>query len=320
MTRTLVAMLAALACAAATAQDAYPATPVRLIVPAPPGGANDIIARIVGERLAERLKQPFVIDNRPGATGNIAAEMVARAAPDGYTMHIGNATIYLVNPRIFTKLSFDAEKDTLPAALIAELTNALGVAAASPYRSVRDIVAAAHANPGKLNFGSGGNGTTAHLFGELLKARTGADMVHVPYKGAGAMLTDLVAGRIDFTLENLPAVAPFLKSKQLRALAVTSGERWPLAADLPTMREQGIADFDITSWFALMVPAKTPRAILDRLNEATNAVLREPETIKRLEALGARTLHGDVDRTLAYIRSGSRGWIDAVTAARLKVD
>ena len=312
-------LLAAL-CAPAVAQDNWPSKPVRFIVPAPPGGANDIIARLIGERLTARLGQPFVMDNRPGATGNIAAETVARAAPDGYTMHIGNATIFIVNPRVFSKLSFDAEKDTVPAALLAQITNGFVVPANSPYKSPGDLFAAARANPGKLNFGSGGNGTTAHLFGELLKVRTGTQMTHVPYKGAGAMLTDLIAGRIDFALENLPAVAPFAKSNQLRILAVTSGERWPLAPDLPTLQESGVQDFNILSWFGLFLPAKTPRPILDKLNAATNAVLREPETLKRLEGLGARPLHGNVDETLAFIRRDSRAWIDAVKAANLKID
>lgn len=322
MSRFAFALLTALACMPVCAQVAgnYPSKPVRFIVPAPPGGANDIIARLFAERLSERLGQPFIVDNRPGATGNIATEIVVRAPPDGYTMHIGNATIFIVNPLIFRKLSFDAGKETVPAALMAQITNGLVVSGKSPLNSVAELIAMARANPGKLNFGSGGNGTTAHLFGELLMVRTGIQMTHVPFKGTGIMLTDLIAGRIDLALENLPAVRPLVQSGQLRALAVTSGERWPLTPELPTLQEQGVQDFNILSWFGIFLPAKTPRPILERLNEAVNAAVREPDVIKRLEGIGARPLAGSLDESVAFIARERRAWVDAVNASKLKID
>lgn len=306
--------------AQADADPKYPSKPVRFIVPAPPGGANDIIARIVAAQLTERTGQPFVVDNRPGATGNVAAEIVVRAAPDGYTMHVGNATIFIVNAFLFQNLSFVASRDTVPAAFMAQITNGLAVPGNSPFKNVSELLAYARANPGKLNYGSGGNGTTAHLFGELLKARTGTNIVHVPFKGAGPMLTELIAGRIDVAIENLPVILPAGKTGQLRILAVTSGETWPLAPELPTLQSQGVPNFNILSWFGLFLPVKTPRVILDRLNVHVNAAVREPETIKKLEGIGARPMHGNVDDMAAFIARDRQNWVDAVKASGAKVD
>ena len=300
--------------------DAYPSRPVRFIIPAPPGGANDIIGRVVAEKLSQRTGQPFVVDNRPGATGNVAAEIVVRAPADGYTMHVGNATIFIVNQYLFKGLTFNAGTDTVPAALMAQITNGLVVPGNSPFKSVNDLLAYARANPGKLNYGSGGNGTTAHLFAELLKKRTGTDMVHVPFKGAGPMLTDLMAGRIDVAIENLPVILSPAKSGQVRILAVTSAEPWPLAPELPTLQSQGVQDFNVLSWFGLFLPAKTPRLVLEALNAHVNAVARDPDTVKRLENIGARPLFGNLAEVSAFIERERRTWVDAVRASGAKVD
>ena len=306
--------------AQADADPKYPSKPVRFIIPAPPGGANDIIARIVAAQLSERTGQPFVVDNRPGATGNLAAEIVVRAAPDGYTMHVGNATIFIVNAYLFQNLPFVASRDTVPGAMMAQITNGIAVPGNSPFKSIPELLAYARANPGKLNYGSGGNGTTAHLFAELLKARTGTNLVHVPFKGAGPMLTELIAGRIDVAIENLPVILPAAKTGQLRILAVTSGETWPLAPELPTLQSQGVQNFNILSWFGLFLPAKTPRVILDRLNAHVNAAVRDPETIRKLEGIGARPMHGDVNEITAFIARDRQNWVDAVKASGAKVD
>lgn len=250
------------------------------------------------------------------ATGNVAAEIVVRAPADGYTLHVGNATIFIVNQYLFKGLNFNAGTDTVPAALMAQITNGLVVPGNSPFKSVADLLAYARANPGKLNYGSGGNGTTAHLFAELLKKRTGTDMVHVPFKGAGPMLTDLMAGRIDVAIENLPVILSPAKAGQVRILAVTSAETWPLAPELQTLQSQGVADFDVLSWFGLFLPAKTPRPVLEALNTHVNAVTRDPDTPKRLEGIGARPLSGNLAEVSASSSASAKpGWTRSVRAA-----
>ena len=317
---SLLGLIGALPAAAFAQADVYPSRPVRFIIPAPPGGANDIIGRVMAGKLAERTGQPWVVDNRPGATGNVAAEIVVHAPADGYTMHVGNATIFIVNQYLFKGLNFNAGTDTVPGALMAQITNGLVVPGNSQFRSVGELIAYARANPGKLNYGSGGNGTTAHLFAELLKKRTGTDIVHVPFKGAGPMLTDLMAGRIDVAIENLPVILSPAKSGQVRILAVTSAETWPLAPELPTLQSQGVADFNVLSWFGLFLPAKTPRPVLEALNAHVNAVARDPETVKRLEGIGARPLSGNLAEVSAFIERERKTWVDAVRASGAKVD
>ena len=317
---SLFGLIAALPAAAFAQADVYPSRPVRFIIPAPPGGANDIIGRVIAGKLAERTGQPWVVDNRPGATGNVAAEIVVRAPADGYTMHVGNATIFIVNQYLFKGLNFNAGTDTVPGALMAQITNGLVVPGNSQFKSVGDLIAYARANPGKLNYGSGGNGTTAHLFAELLKKRTGTDIVHVPFKGAGPMLTDLMAGRIDVAIENLPVILSPAKAGQVRILAVTSAETWPLAPELPTLQSQGVADFNVLSWFGLFLPAKTPRPVLEALNAHVNAVARDPDTVKRLEGIGARPLSGNLAEVSAFIERERKTWVDAVRASGAKVD
>jgi tripartite-type tricarboxylate transporter receptor subunit TctC len=317
---SLFGLITALPMAALAQAEVYPSRPVRFIIPAPPGGANDIIGRVIAAKLAERTGQPFVVDNRPGATGNVAAEIVVRAPADGYTLHVGNATIFIVNQYLFKGLNFNAGTDTVPAALMAQITNGLVVPGNSPFKSVGELLAYARANPGKLNYGSGGNGTTAHLFAELLKKRTGTDLVHVPFKGAGPMLTDLMAGRIDVAIENLPVILSPAKAGQVRILAVTSAETWPLAPELPTLQSQGVADFNVLSWFGLFLPAKTPRPVLEALNAHVNAVARDPDTVKRLEGIGARPLLGNLGEVSAFIERERKTWVDAVRASGAKVD
>ncbi len=288
--RSLIA-LAALAMAVPAAHTAaaatFPDRAVRIIVPFPPGGSNDVIARILAENLSQQWKQPVIVDNRSGAGGNVGAAEVARAEPDGYTLLLSAPGPLAINPSLFANLSFNPLKDFAPIALVANVPIVLAVNPAVKATSVKELIALAKADPGKLNFGSSGNGSTNHLAGELFETLAGVQMVHVPYRGAAPAMNDLVAGHIPVMFDNMPAVRPQVQAGKIRALAVCGTQRSALFPELPTMIEAGVPGFDASAWFGLVAPVKTPPEVLKTITDATRAALAQPEMIKKFADLGA---------------------------------
>ena len=265
----------------------FPNKPIRLVVPFPPGGPLDTVGRAIAQKLTEAWGQSVVVDNRPGAGGNIGADLVAKATPDGYTVVMGALSTHAVNPSLYPKMPYDAVKDFAPITLVAVTPNVLVVNPALPVNSVRELIAYAKAHPGKLAFGSGSNGSAGHLAGELFKADTGTDLLHVPFKGAAPAMQALLAGDIQLMFDNLASASAQVKAGKLKALAVTTARRSPLAPELPTMAESGLAGFDISTWFGLLAPAGTPADIVAKWNAEVTRILRTPEMRDRLTAMGA---------------------------------
>lgn len=285
--RTLAAVtLGAAVAISAHAQD-YPNKPVKLIVPYPAGGTTDIIARITADRLSQHFKQPFVVDNRPGASGAIGAMAVKQAAPDGYTLVMATASSHGINSALNDKLPYDAVKDFAAITKVAMTPNVIAVHPSLPANNLQELLALARDKPGEINFGSTSAGGSPHMSGELLKMMADVDLLHVPYRGAGPMLTDLVGGQIMVGFDNLPSTMPFIRSDKVRALAVTTKERWPGAPDIPTVAESGVPDYEVTGWFGLLAPAQTPDKILNELQEAVVAMLESEEVKQQLLELGA---------------------------------
>ena len=291
--RAFVALAAATvlcALAGSTAAQSYPTRPIRLVVPYPPGGPLDSAARA----LAERVKEPLgivVVENRPGAGGNIGVDQVAKSAPDGYSLVIGAVATHAINPWLFSRLPYDPIKDFAPITLVAHVPNVLVMtperAEQLNIRSARDLVAYARANPGKLNYASGGNGSAGHMAGELLKSQARISAVHIPYAGAAPAQLGLLAGQTDFMFDNLASALTQVKGGKLRAFAVTTARRSDSMPDVPTMAESGLPGFDVSTWFGVFAPAGTPAAVVDRLNHAFTAALQSPEMRERLARMGA---------------------------------
>jgi tripartite-type tricarboxylate transporter receptor subunit TctC len=284
--RTIIAAATLLPLAAPRAQGNWPDRPVRLVVPFTPGGSTDILARAMGQRLGEMFNQPFIIDNRPGAGGTVGSEQVYRAAPDGQTLMMGHIGTLACNPALYRNLSFDTARFE-PVALVANVANFLVVTNGLAARDVPSLVALAKAQPGDLTYGSGGNGSAAHIAMVAFNEATGTEMTHVPYRGTGPMLTDLIAGTIKLTMTGGPPALPPVRAGQLRALGISSRERLPAANDIPTVASQGVAGFEALQWYGIVAPPGTPPAIVTRLNEACNRILGEAPFRARLESEGA---------------------------------
>jgi tripartite-type tricarboxylate transporter receptor subunit TctC len=267
--------------------DDYPSHPVKIVVPFPPGGSNDIIARILAQKLSERSGQQFFVENRGGAGGNIGAEAVAKAGADGYTLLVTAPPPLTTNVALYRNLPFDPARDFAPVALLATVPIVLMVHPSLPVKNVQELVALAKAKPGTLNFGSSGIGSTNHLAGELLKHMTGIDIVHVPYKGAAPAMNDLIAGHIPMMFDNMPAVLPQVQGGAVRAIAVAGARRASALPDVPTVAEQGVDGFEAFSWFGLVAPAKTLAPVLETLQREVEAILKMPDVRKRLTELGA---------------------------------
>jgi len=302
----IVAGSTALAVAQASAAE-FPDRPVSIVVPFPAGGTPDILARVLGEAVGKRLGQPVVVDNRGGAGGNIGAQAVARAKPDGQTL-LMCAFGCSVAPLIYKPAPYDIKKDFAPVAMLATVPSVLVVNPKVPAKSVGELLAYARANPGKLNSASSGVGTSAHLATELLRAQTGVDLTHVPYKGAGQVATDLLGGQVDMYFDNLPASLPSIKSGKLRALAVASEKRSPSVPDVPTFAEAGVPNFVITPWFGLLAPAGTPEPVLQRLNAAFNDALKDPAVAERMTQLGVVTAAGSRAALADFIAGETVKW------------
>src|SRR5579859_3706184 len=305
--RTLLILLAMLIPQAVTAQS-WPNRPVRFLVPFAAGaGINDIMARLVGQHLGAGLGQPVLIENRAGAGGIAGTEAAAKAAPDGYTFLMTNVSL-ITSAYLYSHLSYDPQKDLVPVTLVATSPLLLVVNPAVPAKSVQEFVAYAKANPGKLNFGSGGVGSTPHLSAELFKSAAGFDAVHVPYKGGAPALNDLIGGQISFMIENMPGTMPFVKSGKLRALAITSPQRSPLEPSLPTMAESGVPGYEVVGWQGLFAVAGTPREIVARLQAEVAKVLRLAEVRERLAGLGADGVGSTPQEFAAFVRAENARW------------
>ncbi|MGJ7541759.1 tripartite tricarboxylate transporter substrate binding protein [Variovorax sp. LT1R16] len=311
----------ALAASAAPAQNGtdYPGKPIKLIVPYPPGGGTDVIARIVQERFQTLMGQPVLIDNRGGAAGSIGTDMAAKAAPDGYTV-LFTLSSHTINPSIYPKLPFDTAKDFEPVGMVASLPQILVANLQFAPSTVAELVALAKSRPDTISFASVGNGSPGHLAGELLKLRTGTRMTHIPYRGGGPAVTDVMGGQVPLLWVSIPAAAQFVKAGKLKALAVSTTQRSAAFPDVPTMQEAGVADFEVDSWYAMFVPVKTPRAVIDKLNKAINTVVREPEIRDKLLAQGSEGVGGPPEALGKVVDTELVRWAKLAKEARIKVD
>ena len=324
MLKKLMAFVAGMAAAltislSAPAAD-YPARPVNIVVAFPPGGPSDVLARIVGKRLQEILHQPFIIENRPGAGGNIAAEQVKNAAPDGYTLLMGNNSILATNAALYKKLNYDAENDFIPISLIGTQANILVVNPSVLANSMAELIALAKANPGKLNFASSGHGAAAHLSGELFKTEAKVDIVHVAYKGAAPALQDVIAGHVQMMFATAASVVGLIRDGKVRALAVTTPKRTAVMPDIPTMDELGLKGFDATTWHGLVAPAGTPKEIIGTLHFATTEALKDAAARKMLTDLGVDLVGGTPKEFEAYIKAEIPKWTAVVKNSGAHVD
>ena len=276
----------ALGFSAAAHGQAWPSKPIRYIVPFAPGGTTDILGRMVAAGLSNTLGQPVVVENKPGQAGSIGSAELARAAPDGYTIGSGTISSHAINVTLYTKLPYDPDKDFAPITMLATLPNMLIVHPSVNAATVTELISVLKANPNKFSFGSAGNGTSQHISGELFKIMTGTQMQHIPYKGSGPMIPDLLSGTIQLSFENITTAYPQVKAGKLKALAVTSSKRSFVAPEVPTMAEAGLAGYDISSWQAMYAPGGTPKEIVARLHAETAKILRAPENAKKLQDLG----------------------------------
>ena len=310
-------LLLALICTAAGAQTAYPSKPIRLLVGYPPGGATDIVARILAQKLGERLGQPVVVDNLPGAGGIIATDKAAKAAPDGYTLLLAN-TAHGINPSLYKSLPYDAVASFAPVIKVADLTLVLVVNPAFPARSVRELIALAKARPGELHYASSGVGQSLHLAAELMKSMAGVDIVHVPYKGSAPARADLLAGQVEMMFESAIGVMPFVQAGRLRALGVSGAQRSPAMPDVPTLSEAGVAGYEASGWLGILAPAGTPAAIVASLNADMNAVLRQADVSGLLADNGADVAGGSPDQFAAFVATEIAKWAKVVKATGIK--
>ena len=297
----------------------YPAKPVRFVVGFPPGGGTDIMARLLAAKLPEFLGQPFVVENRPGAATNIATEHVVRSAPDGYTILVTTATMAM-NSSFYKKLPFDVLRDLAPVSIFSDSPNVLVVRASLAAKDVGEVVALARAKPGVLNYSSAGTGTTQHMTGELFKLRTGTDIVHVPFKGTGPSLTTLIAGDVDMTFANIPAILPHVRAGRLRALAVAGDKRSDLMPEVPTMKEAGVDGVEVTIWYGVLAPAATPREIVDTLAAAVIKAARSPDIRSRLLEQGAEPIGNTPEEFARQLRAEVARWNKVVAASGIRVD
>jgi len=318
---TAIAVAAGTLLAAPVSAQNWPAPnkPIRIIVPTAPSGGNDVMARIVAQKLGERMKQPVLGENKAGGNGSIGSEAVAKAAPDGYTILFGYIATHGINPGL-SKLPYDPIKDFAPIARIADAPNVLVVNPAVPAKNVQELVAYAKAKPGALNYASAGNGTAPHIAAEEFKLKTGIDMTHVPYKGSGPAVGDTLAGQTQVMFASLVAASQHIKSGKLRGLAVTGKTRSPLFPSLPTVAESGVPGFEVVQWYGFFAPAKTPPEIVDRLNREINAVLKDPDTVKRFADQGADVVTGTPQQFGDFVKAELAKWSAVIKAAKITAD
>lgn len=304
--------------AAGQAQAAWPERPITLVVPYTPGGVTDALARNVAKSLAERLKQPVVIENRAGGGANIGAALVAKANPDGYTLLMGSAATHAINASLYRKLSYDHIKDFAPISLVAQVPNVLVVHPSVPANNVKELIAYAKAHPGRLNFGSSGAGGTIHLSGELFKSMAGVDMTHIAYKGSAPAVNDLLGGQIEVMFDS--SVVPHVKAGKLRALGVTSAKRSSALPDVPTIAEAGLPGYEATAWFGILAPAGTPKPVITKLNAEISAVLRDPAVTKWMDGQGFEVGGGTPADFAAHIGKETAKWARVVKESGATAD
>src|SRR3954470_6471368 len=317
--KIILLVLAALGAVPAWAQDMYPSKPVKFILPFPPGGGTDTLGRLIGEKLAASLGQPVVIENRGGAGGNVGAEAAARSAPDGYTIVLVAPSL-AISPSLYSKLNYDPVNDFAPIGLVASVPNVMVTHPSVEAKTLQEFIALARSKPGQMNFGSGGLGTSNHLAGELFNLRTGAGLIHVPYKGVNLAMNGVLAGEVHLVFLGVPVPAPHIKAGRLRGLAVLGRERSPLIPEVPTAAEAGLADFDVTTWYGVLAPAGTPRPIIQRLNAELTKMMQAPDIKERLAALGTDPLTSTPDEFGAYIKQEIAKWGDVIRKAGLHAE
>jgi len=298
----------------------YPVKPVTIVVPFAPGGTTDILARIVGQGMQTELGQPFVVDNRAGAGGNIGASLAAKAAGDGYTLFMGTVGTHAINQALYKKLPYDPAKDFAPISRVATVPNLLVAHPSQPYKTVKELIAYAKANPGKVTFGSPGSGASPHVSGELFKSMTGTDLLHVPYKGSAPAMTDLLGGQINIMFDNMPSAIQHVRSGKLRPIAVTTAKRSPEMPDIPTIAEAGVPGYEAMSWFGLFAPAATPKPVLDKLNAALVKVLNQADVKKKIAEQGGDVVAETPEQFAAFIKSETAKWGKVVKESGATVD
>jgi hypothetical protein len=302
----------------ARAAEAWPTRPVKFVVPFAAGGTTDILGRLVAAKLSEEYGQQFIIENKPGAGGNIAADFVAKADPDGYTFIVGTPGTHAINKYVQKNMPYDPINDIQPVTIIARVPNLMSVNPDVPAKSVAEFIALAKAKPGQLFYGTPGLGSTAHLSTELFKSMTGIDIVHVPYKGSAPALTDLVAGRVHVMIDNLPAVLPFAENKNVRALAISTATRWPLLPELPTIAESGVPGYDAAAWFTVAAPAKVSKDIVMKLNASVIKFIKSPDGVERIRKLGGEPIGGTPEEMQKFVLAETEKWGKVAAFANIK--
>jgi tripartite-type tricarboxylate transporter receptor subunit TctC len=297
----------------------YPSKPIRIIVAYTPAGTTDILARAIGQKMSESWSQPVIVENRPGAAGNIGTELAAKATPDGYTLIMGTAGTHGINVSLYRKLNWHSLRDFAPVSLAAMVPNIMVVNNSLPIKSVKELIVYAKANPGKLSYGSPGNGSTAHLSMELFKSMTGTNLVHIPYKGSAGVLADVMGGQIAVTIDNMPVYLPQVKAGKIRALAVSPAKRSTAAPDIPTIAEAGVPGYDSGAWFGLLAPAGTPRAIVEKLSVETARILKLPDVSKRISELGAEPVGSTPAQFTALIKDEIAKWAKVIKDANVEL-
>jgi tripartite-type tricarboxylate transporter receptor subunit TctC len=318
--RTLVAISLAAACASAALAQGFPSKPIRIVVGFPPGGVNDTLARVVATKMTELMGSSVIIENRPGAGGNVASAFVAKAAPDGYTVLSGSTSAVAVAANMYRSLPFDPLKDFQPVTRIADVPAVLIAGPAESAGTLDELIAAAKAQPGKMNYGSGGNGTIQHITGELFKLRAGVDVVHVPFKGGAPALVELVAGRLSYIFEPLPTALPNIQSRKVKPIAVTRKTRLAALPQVPTMAETGLPDFEMTIWIGFLAPSGVPRDIINRLNMEMVRAIRSPDVLERIAAQGVEPLADSVEEFRTVMAAENARMADFVKRTGIRLD
>jgi len=298
----------------------YPNKPVRMIVGFPPGGGTDVVARVIGARLSEWWGQAVAVENRPGATGTIGADAVAKSAPDGYTLIMGHVNSHAIAPNLFTKLPYDPIKDFAAVSYVGYVPNVLAVHPSVPAKSVKELVELLKSKPGQLNYASSGNGSTQHLAGEMFKQLTGTQIVHVPYKGSGDAIKDLLGGVVAMNFDTMPPVLPHIQAGKLRGLAISTPKRLPQLPDVPTFEEEGIRGFDVTNWYGVMAPGGTPRDIVQKLNADINKAMQVPEVRSRLEAVGTQLNEQSAAQFEAFMKAEVAKYAKLIKSANIRIE
>ena len=312
-------VVAGAAAALPAAAQTYPVRTIRYVVPFPPAGATDILARWVAEKITPPLGHPVVVENRPGAAGGVGTDLVAKSPPDGYTILMATAA-QSISETLYVKQPFSFARDLTAVALIARVPNVMEVHPSVPARTVKEFIALAKSRPGQLNFASSGSGTTLHMSGELFKLMTGTDIVHVPYKGSAPAITDLMAGNVSVMWDNLPASMPYIKAGRLRAIAITTAQRYPAFPELPTVAESGVPGYEASAWFGVVAPTATPREVIARLNSEINRAVNLPDMKERFAQQGATPASGTPEDFATWIRAEIAKWGKVVKASGAKVE